>query len=82
MPSQILRQRNYAVILDDFQKIQASQHSGPIYINKSRKHFTHGVLIISLTNARKTGKLTHLPDLHLLFLWSSCSQDIRVSPGN
>lgn len=53
MYSLILRNGSYAVIFEDSQKISASQNSGLIYINKSRKCFTRGFFIISLTNARK-----------------------------
>lgn len=80
--SQNFTRSSYAVILEDSQKTWVSQNSGLIYINKSRKCFPDGFFIISLTNARKIGKLKHLPDLQLLFLWGSCSQDITVSPGN
>lgn len=53
--SEILRMSSSAVILEDSQKIEASQNSGLIYINKSRKCFTRGAFIISLAKARKIG---------------------------
>lgn len=69
----ILRNGSYAVIFEDSQKISASQNSGLIYINKSRKCFIRGFFIISLTNARKNWQTEASPDLQLLFLWLSCS---------
>ena len=73
MYSLILRNGSYAVIFEDSQKISASQNSGLIYKTNQENVLLVDSSLFLWQMLEKIGKLKHLPDLQLLFLWLSCS---------